>query len=73
MCIEANLSLSEDVSGRIVCAEKRKTLIGKKKILGQLIENMEIAKSDKIPICQDTGMTVVFVELGQDLHIVGKP
>ena len=72
MCIEANLSLSEDVSGRIVCAEKKENSLIGKKILGQLIENMEIAKSDKIPICQDTGMTVVFVELGQDLHIVGE-
>jgi tartrate dehydratase alpha subunit/fumarate hydratase class I-like protein len=51
---------------------KRKELnpLGKQ-ILGQLQENMEIAKEDQIPICQDTGMAIVFLNIGQDVHIEG--
>lgn len=71
MCIEANLVLSDDVKDRIVRAQtNEKSLIGKQ-ILGQLEENMKIAQVDSIPICQDTGMTVVFVEIGQDVHFEG--
>lgn len=72
MCIEANLELTDDVSSRIVYAEEQeKTELGKK-ILSQLVENMQIAKKEHIPICQDTGMAVVFLEIGQDVHIVGN-
>ena len=71
MCIEANLVLSDDVKDRIVRAQtNEKSLIGKQ-ILGQLEENMKIAQVDSIPICQDTGMAVVFVEIGQDVHFEG--
>lgn len=71
MCIEANLVLSKDVNRRILKAKlSEESLIGKQ-ILGQLEENMTIAKEDSIPICQDTGMAVVFVEVGQDAHIEG--
>ena len=71
MCIEANLSLTEDVRGRITKASKDETGFVAKKILSQLVENMEIAKNESIPICQDTGMAVVFMEIGQDVHIDG--
>lgn len=71
MCIEANLELSSDVEESIILAEKDETHVIGKKILNQLIENMQIAKTEKIPICQDTGMAVVFINLGQDVHIEG--
>ncbi len=71
MCIEANLELSCDVKSRIVNAEKTEISELGKLILGQLCDNMEIAKSENIPICQDTGMAVVFLEIGQDVHIEG--
>ncbi len=71
MCISANLYLAEDMDKKIrqaACEEDGK--LGKQ-ILNQLIENMEIAAEDKIPICQDTGMAVLFVNVGQELHIEG--
>ena len=71
MCIEANLSLTQDVRDRLYNAEKTESSFSGKKILGQLLENLEIAKSEQIPICQDTGMAVVFMEIGQDVHISG--
>lgn len=71
MCIDANLHLSEDMKGAICSAvEKEKSPLGKQ-ILEQLEENMDIAAAEDIPICQDTGMTVVFLKIGQDLHIDG--
>lgn len=71
MCIEANLHLSEDMEQAIRTAkENEKGTLGKQ-ILGQLCENMDIAANEQIPICQDTGMAVFFVKVGQDLHIQG--
>jgi fumarate hydratase subunit alpha len=72
MCIEANLSLTDDVREKIVLAADTETGVIAKKILGQLVENMEIAKNEAIPICQDTGMAVVFMEIGQDVHLDGS-
>lgn len=71
MCIEANLSLTQDVRDRLYNAEKTESSFSGKKIFGQLLENLEIAKNEQIPICQDTGMAVVFMEIGQDVHISG--
>lgn len=71
MCIEANLSLSDDMKCRMEhAAGTEKTPLGKQ-ILSQLRENMKIAGEEQIPICQDTGMAVVFLNIGQDLHIEG--
>lgn len=71
MCIEANHSLSQDMKCALAAAaEREKSPLGRQ-ILGQLQENMAIAGEDMIPICQDTGMAVIFVELGQDVHLVG--
>ncbi len=71
MCIQANLYLAPDMEERMrKSAEAEDGALGKQ-IMCQLIENMEIAKEDKIPICQDTGMAVFFVNVGQDLHIEG--
>ncbi|MCR5586354.1 MAG: fumarate hydratase [Lachnospiraceae bacterium] len=69
MCIEANHYLSLDMKERLDKAvESEESDIGKK-ILCQLQENLDIADKEKIPICQDTGMAVFFVDIGQDLHI----
>lgn len=73
MCIEANLSLTDDMKCRFQKAfDCEKSPLGKQ-ILGQLQENMEIAKKDATPICQDTGMAIVFLNIGQDVHIEGIP
>ena len=71
MCIEANYSLSPDM--RCVfekACQEEKSPLGRQ-ILNQLSENLEIAKKDEIPICQDTGMACVFLEIGQDVHLTG--
>ena len=71
MCIEANHYLSRDMEAVMErAAETEEAPLGKQ-ILGQLRENMEIAARDMIPICQDTGMAVVFLEIGQDVHLEG--
>ena len=69
MCMDVNIHLSKDVKCAIEEAEKKEESPLGKQILGQLEENMEIASDTKIPICQDTGMAVVFVEIGQEVHI----
>ena len=70
MCIEANHFLSSDMKKAIDNAyEKEESEVGKK-VLEQLKENLKIASEDMIPICQDTGMTVVFIEIGQDVHFI---
>ncbi len=71
MCIEANLHLPEDMAAAIRNARDEETGVLGKKILGQLLENMDIAAGEEIPICQDTGMAVFFVKVGQDVHIEG--
>lgn len=71
MCMEVNVRLSGDVKDAILKGrEKEESPLGKQ-ILGQLEENMKIAEDTKIPICQDTGMTVVFLKVGQDVHFEG--
>ena len=71
MCIEANYKLASDVEERVRGAYERETSTLGKQILGQLGENLDIALADSIPICQDTGMAIVFIKLGQDVHIDG--
>lgn len=71
MCIEANLTLTEDVKGKLDQMEEEETEKLGKQILGQLQENLQIAKEKSIPICQDTGMAVVFMKIGQEVHISG--
>lgn len=71
MCIEANHFLSEDMCGRLnEAVQSEESPLGKQ-VLRQLQENLEIAGADRIPICQDTGMAVVFVKLGQEVHVEG--
>ena len=72
MCIEANHFLSPDMDKKLKEATNtEKSELGKK-ILNQLQENLKIAGEEMIPICQDTGMAVFFVEVGQDVHFVGE-
>ena len=71
MCIEANYSLSSDMVKAMRKAEEKAGSVLGKQILAQLQDNLEIAASDMIPICQDTGMAVVFLEVGQDVHFEG--
>ncbi len=71
MCIEANHFLSDDMRRAIECAADTETSPLGKQIMNQLRENLEIAGQDMIPICQDTGMAVVFLELGQEVHFEG--
>lgn len=70
MCIEVNHNLSPDMKAALDDATKKEESELGKKILEQLQENLVIAKEEMIPICQDTGMAVIFIEIGQDVHFV---
>ena len=71
LCIEANTILGDDVVDALKKGlEKEESPVGKD-IFRRLLENAKIAKEEGIPLCQDTGMVVVFIEMGQDIHIVG--
>ena len=69
ICIEAAYDLSEDVCTAFDRAQETETAPAAKAVIGLLKENARIAREDRIPICQDTGIAVFFVELGQDLRI----
>ncbi len=71
MCIQANHFLAPDMDKAMRDAHERETKPLAKQILGQLLENLDIAGEDMIPICQDTGMAVVFLRVGQDVHFEG--
>lgn len=71
MCMEANLHLSQDIANAVYQAGDTETSPLGRQILHQLRENMEIAAAEQIPICQDTGMAVVFLDIGQEVHIDG--
>jgi len=71
LCIESCIGLNEDVCGFIKRAmEKEESPLGRE-ILKQLLKNEKIAREEHIPICQDTGMVTVFLEVGQDVHLTG--
>lgn len=71
MCISANYFLSDDMNRKLKEAElKEESPLGRQ-ILSQLQENLKIAGEDQIPICQDTGMAVIFLEIGQEVHFEG--
>lgn len=71
LCIEANLYLGEDVLAAFDRAEKMEESPVGKEVFEQLKENARIAREEQVAICQDTGLAVVFVELGQEVHIAG--
>lgn len=71
LCIEANIAAPKDLRRMLTGAlRKEQSPIGRE-VLGLLIENLKIAGRDALPICQDTGMAVVFLEIGQDVHVQG--
>lgn len=71
LCIDANYYLSPDVYDALKTAEIEEASPVGQEVLGKLIKNADIAKEENMPICQDTGMAVIFAEIGQDAHIVG--
>jgi fumarate hydratase subunit alpha len=71
LCITANYDLPVDVYEALKRAQETEESPVGVEVLGQLIENADIAARDRVPICQDTGLAVFFVELGQDVHLVG--
>lgn len=71
LCIESNYNLSKDVFDALNKAKEEETWTLAGDILDKIIVNAEISKSESMPICQDTGMACVFLEVGQDVHIVG--
>lgn len=70
MCIDANYYLSDDIRNRLRESYEKETFPIAKEMLEKIMMNADIAKNEKMPMCQDTGMTCVFVELGQEVHIV---
>ena len=71
LCISANVSLNSDIYRTIDNAQKEETAETAKSVLSILKENADIAKEKQVPICQDTGMVIVFFKIGQDVHITG--
>ena len=71
LCIEANYDLGDDVIRAFEVARRAESSPLGREVLDQLLENAEIAHTEQVPICQDTGLAVVFVELGQEVHVVG--
>lgn len=71
LCIEANYHLSGDIRRRFEEAKNKETFDVAKNIIGILMENADIASAENMPMCQDTGVAVVFLEIGQDVHVVG--
>lgn len=71
LCIKANLYLNKDITDALKKAQEQEQQEVAKRIISIMLENAEVAKEKAMPICQDTGMTVVFLEVGQDLHITG--
>ncbi len=71
LCIESNYYLSNDVKEALCKAKENETWPLAENVLDQIILNSDIAKKEDMPICQDTGMACVFVEVGQEVHIVG--
>ncbi|HPL62127.1 MAG: fumarate hydratase [Syntrophales bacterium] len=69
--IEANTELPEDVIGAVRSALEREESPSARQALGEVLENAGIARKEKLPLCQDTGLAIVFAELGQDVHITG--
>ena len=71
LCVDINYRLSEDMRAALSRARKNESSPVGCEVLSQLIENMQIAEEDQIPMCQDTGMAVVFLEIGQEVHLTG--
>ncbi|HEX2985855.1 MAG TPA: fumarate hydratase [Caproiciproducens sp.] len=73
LCIESNRILPDDLQELIKAASNKESFPTGKEILSDLCENMDAARELSIPVCQDTGMAVIFADVGQDVHLTGKP
>jgi fumarate hydratase subunit alpha len=71
LCMEANFELEDDVQKALEKAHEEEESPAGREVLRQIIENSGIARSERIPMCQDTGLAVIFAEIGQDIHITG--
>lgn len=71
LCIEANVHMEPDIRAALEASHVRETNHLAREVLEALLENARVADAERVPLCQDTGMTVVFVELGQEVHVVG--
>ena len=71
--LDANVNLPDDVRQSLTAAKQCESIGICKTMLERLEENADLAKQSSMPICQDTGMAIVFIEIGQDVHITGKP
>lgn len=71
MCIDANYFLPADVENCIRCRYSEEPWAPAKEILGKIVDNIELARGEEMPLCQDTGAACVFVELGQEVHLTG--
>ena len=71
LCQEAACLLPEDVVGALETAREREKSPVAVKVLDQILDNAELAREEMLPLCQDTGTTVLFLDIGQDVHITG--
>ena len=71
LCVTANYDLPRDVYDALCTARQTELSPVGREVLGQLVENADIAARDRVPICQDTGLAVIFAEVGQDVHLTG--
>ena len=71
LCIQACYNLGDDVKKLLIEAQKKEESPFGAQILGQILDNIDVSKEEQLPLCQDTGMAVVFLEIGQDVHISG--
>ncbi len=72
LCMQSNYYLNDDIKCALMCFRETEVSENGKKILDDILENADIAKQNDMPICQDTGMAVLKVKIGQDVHVVGK-
>ena len=71
LCMEANYDLNPDIEEALYVAQQQEDNDRAKSVLANLLKNAEIAKKERLAMCQDTGMAVVFIELGQEIHLIG--
>ena len=72
LCIDANCHLPQDVKTRIECCKNQESWALGQEILERIVENYQIADRDNVPVCQDTGVACVFLDIGQEVHIEGN-
>lgn len=72
LCIDANCHLPQDVKTRIECCKNQESWTLGQEILERIVENYQIADRDNVPVCQDTGVACVFLDIGQEVHIEGN-